>query len=69
MYQVLAMMLSQALIGPAKEWLGRPKPRLSLTKTTSYSSSSGYAVAGAPIASVIVLVPADPRRKNLKMTN
>jgi hypothetical protein len=60
---------SQVLISPVKEWQGRPKPPLSLVKLTRYSSPSGYAVAGAPIASVIVLVPADPRRKNLEMTN
>jgi hypothetical protein len=69
MYQFLAFMLSQVLIGPVKEWQGHPKLPLSLVKTTSYSSPSGYAVAGAPIASVIVLAPTDPRRKNLKMTN
>lgn len=68
-YWIVAMVLSQVLIGPVKEWYARPRPPLPLVETTSYSFPSGHAVAGAAIAIalVIVLVPAGPKRRNLEM--
>jgi undecaprenyl-diphosphatase len=68
-YWIVAMALSQVLIGPVKGWYARPRPPLPLVETTSYSFPSGHAVAGAAIAIalVIVLVPAGPKRRNLEM--
>jgi len=69
MYWALAMVLSQALVGPIKLLYGRPRPALPLVETTGYSFPSGHAVVGAvmAIALVIVLVPPGPRRRNLEM--
>ncbi len=66
---VLAMVVSQLMIGPVKALYLRARPPMSLVDTTSWSFPSGHAVAGAAIAiaAVIVLVPAGPRRRNLEM--
>ncbi len=66
---VLAMFVSQLLIGPVKDLYARPRPPLPLADTTGFSFPSGHATAGAAIAValVIVLVPAGPRRRNLEM--
>lgn len=66
---VLAMVVSQLMIGPVKALYMRARPPMSLVDTTSWSFPSGHAVAGAAIAiaAVIVLVPAGPRRRNLEM--
>ncbi len=66
---VVAMVLSQMLIGPVKELYSRARPPASLVETTGWSFPSGHSVAGATIAiaAVIVLVPAGPKRRNLEM--
>ena len=66
---VVAMILSQLLIGPVKNLYMRVRPPLSLVETTGWSFPSGHSVAGAAIAiaAVIVLVPAGPKRRNLEM--
>jgi membrane-associated phospholipid phosphatase len=66
---VLAMFVSQLLIGPVKDLYARPRPPMPLVDTTGFSFPSGHATAGAAIAValVIVLVPAGPRRRNLEM--
>lgn len=66
---VVAMVLSQLLIGPVKNIYQRPRPPLPLVETTSWSFPSGHAVATAAvaIALVFVLVPAGPRRRNLTL--
>ena len=66
---VLAIVVSQALIGPLKDLYMRARPPMSLVETTSWSFPSGHSVAGATIAiaAVIVLVPAGPKRRNLEM--
>lgn len=66
---VLAMFISQLMIGPVKELYGRARPPMSLVETNSWSFPSGHSVAGAAIAiaAVIVLVPAGPKRRNLEM--
>lgn len=68
-YWVIAMVVSQLLIGPVKALYARPRPPLPLVATTGYSFPSGHSVAGAAvaIALVIVLVPAGPRRRNLEV--
>jgi undecaprenyl-diphosphatase len=66
---VLAMAVSQVLIGPVKDLYMRSRPPMSLVETTSWSFPSGHSVAGAAIAValVIVLIPAGPRRRNLEV--
>lgn len=66
---VLAIVVSQAMIGPVKDLYMRARPPMSLVETTSWSFPSGHSVAGATIAiaAVIVLVPAGPKRRNLEM--
>ena len=69
MYWTLSMVLSQVLIGPLKALYERPRPDLALVETSGFSFPSGHAVVGAAIALslVVVLVPAGPPRRNLKM--
>lgn len=69
MYWALSMVLSQVLIGPLKALYERPRPDLPLVETSGFSFPSGHAVVGAAIALslVVVLVPAGPPRRNLKM--
>lgn len=66
---VLAMVVSQLMIGPVKDLYMRARPPTSLVDTTGWSFPSGHSVAGAAIAvaAVIVLVPAGPKRRNLEM--
>ena len=66
---VLAMVVSQLMIGPVKELYMRARPPMSLVESTSWSFPSGHSVAGATIAiaAVIVLVPAGPKRRNLEL--
>lgn len=66
---VLAIVVSQAMIGPVKDLYMRARPPMSLVEPTSWSFPSGHSVAGATIAiaAVIVLVPAGPKRRNLEM--
>lgn len=66
---VLAMAVSQMLIGPVKDLYTRTRPPMPLVETTSWSFPSGHSVAGAAIAValVIVLLPAGPRRRNFEM--
>jgi len=66
---VSAMALSQILIGPVKGVYERVRPPLPLVETTGWSFPSGHSVATATIAlaTVIVLVKAGPRRRNLEM--
>ena len=68
-FWVLAMAVSQFLIGPMKLLYERERPPMPLVETTSFSFPSGHAVAGAAIAVslVIVFVPSGPRRRNLEM--
>lgn len=63
---VVAMGLSQLLIGPVKGIYERPRPPLSLTVTSGFSFPSGHAVATGAIAVAlaIVLVPAGVKRRN-----
>lgn len=66
---ILAMAVSQLLIGPVKDLYMRPRPPVSLVLTTSWSFPSGHSVAGAAIAIalVIVLIPAGPKRRDFEM--
>ncbi len=66
---VVAMVVSQLMIGPVKSLYMRPRPTMSLVETSSWSFPSGHAVIGGAIAiaAVIVLVPAGPKRRNLEM--
>jgi len=66
---VLAMAVSQLLIGPIKDLYMRPRPPMSLVETTSWSFPSGHSVAGATIAvaAVILLVAPGPKRRNLEL--
>lgn len=66
---VIAMFVSQLMIGPIKDLYTRARPPDSLVETTSWSFPSGHSVAGAAIsiALVIVLVPAGARRRNWEM--
>lgn len=61
---VLAIVLSEALIGPTKAFLDRPRPEDSLVGTSGASFPSGHAVAAAvtAVGLVIVLVHAGHRR-------
>ena len=66
---VIAIGVSQLLIGPLKDLYMRVRPPMSLVEITNWSFPSGHSVSGAAIAiaAVIVLVPASPRRRNLEM--
>ena len=66
---ILAMAVSQLLIGPVKDLYMRVRPPLSIVETTSWSFPSGHSVAGAAIsiALVIVLIPAGPKRRDFEM--
>ena len=66
---VVAMVVSQMMVGPVKNLYMRPRPTMSLVETSSWSFPSGHAVVGGAIAiaAVIVLVPAGPKRRNLEM--
>ena len=66
---VVAMVVSQLMVGPVKSLYMRPRPSMSLVETSSWSFPSGHSVVGGAIAiaAVIVLVPAGPRRRNLEM--
>jgi undecaprenyl-diphosphatase len=66
---VVAMVVSQLMIGPVKGLYMRPRPTMSLVETSSWSFPSGHSVVGGAIAiaAVIVLVPAGPKRRNLEM--
>jgi undecaprenyl-diphosphatase len=66
---VVAMVVSQLMIGPVKGLYMRPRPTMSLVETSSWSFPSGHAVVGGAIAiaAVIVLVPAGPKRRNLEL--
>lgn len=66
---VVAMVVSQLMIGPVKSLYMRPRPTMSLVETSSWSFPSGHSVVGGAIAiaAVIVLVPAGPKRRNLEM--
>ncbi len=61
---VLAVALSEALIGPTKTLLDRPRPDGSLVGTSGASFPSGHAIAAAvtAVGLVIVLVHAGHRR-------
>ena len=66
---ILAMAVSQVLIGPVKDLYMRARPPLSIVETTSWSFPSGHSVAGAAIAIalVIVLISAGPKRRDFEM--
>ncbi len=61
---VLAVVTSEALIGPLKALYARPRPPDGLLETTSFSFPSGHAIAGAvtAVGLVIVLLPPGSRR-------
>ncbi len=66
---VVAMVVSQQLIGPVKNLYERPRPPLPLVETTGFSFPSGHAVATGAIAVglAIVLVPAGLRRRTTEL--
>lgn len=66
---MLAMFISQLMVGPVKGFYERPRPTMSLAETSSWSFPSGHSVVGAAmaVAAVIVLVPAGPKRRNLEL--
>jgi len=68
-FWVLAMVMSQLLVGPVKAIYERARPPFPLVETTGYSFPSGHSVAGAAVAIslVIVLIPAGSRRRNWEM--
>ncbi|HUP72927.1 MAG TPA: phosphatase PAP2 family protein [Acidimicrobiales bacterium] len=57
---VLAVVTSEALIGPLKALYDRPRPIGSLVETSSPSFPSGHAIAGAVTAVGIVIVMLPP---------
>ncbi|MGI9022806.1 MAG: phosphatase PAP2 family protein [Acidimicrobiales bacterium] len=61
---VLAIVTSEALIGPLKALYARPRPPQAILETSSYSFPSGHAIAGAvtAVGLVIVLLPPGSRR-------
>ncbi|MBA3268026.1 MAG: phosphatase PAP2 family protein [Acidimicrobiia bacterium] len=61
---VLAIVTSEALIGPLKALYARPRPPQGILETTSYSFPSGHAIAGAvtAVGLVIVLLPPGSKR-------
>lgn len=66
---VLAIILSEPLIGILKAAYGRPRPPVALVDVTTGAFPSGHAVAGAVVAIslVIVLVQPGPARRNLEI--
>lgn len=60
----LAVVTSEALIGPLKVLYERPRPPASVVATHGFSFPSGHAVAGAvtAVGLVLVLLPPGPRR-------
>jgi undecaprenyl-diphosphatase len=66
---VLAIVLSEPLIGTLKAAYGRPRPPVALVEEVTGSFPSGHAVAGAvtAISLVIVLVNPGPPRRNLEI--
>ena len=66
---LLAILLSEPLIGLLKAAYGRPRPSVALVEETTGSFPSGHAVAGAVVAIslVIVLVQPGPARRNLEI--
>ena len=66
---VLAILLSEPLIGPLKALYGRPRPPIALVEEVTGSFPSGHAVAGAvaAISLVIVLVQPGAARRNLEI--
>ncbi|HEX2272845.1 MAG TPA: phosphatase PAP2 family protein [Acidimicrobiales bacterium] len=60
----LAVVTSEALIGPLKVLYERPRPPASVVPTHGFSFPSGHAVAGAvtAVGLVLVLLPPGPRR-------
>ena len=56
----LAVVSSEALIGPVKAWVDRPRPPDSLIETSGAAFPSGHAIAGAVTAVGVVLVVAAP---------
>lgn len=66
---LLAIILSEPLIGLLKAAYGRPRPPIALVEETTGSFPSGHAVAGAVVAIslVIVLVQPGPARRNLEI--
>ena len=61
---VLAIVTSEALIGPLKALYERPRPPAGVIATHGFSFPSGHAVAGAvtAVGLVLVLLPPGPRR-------
>ena len=57
---VLAVVTSEALIGPLKALYERPRPPGSLVETSTYSFPSGHAIAGAVTAVGLVIVMLPP---------
>ena len=57
---LLAVVTSELLIGPVKEWTDRPRPPGALIETTGASFPSGHAIATAVTAVGLVLVLAHP---------
>lgn len=60
----LAVVTSEALIGPPKAFYDRPRPPAGLLESHSGSFPSGHAIAGAvtAVGLVLVLLPPGPRR-------
>lgn len=66
---VLAIVVSEPLIGLLKAAYGRPRPAVALVNEVTGAFPSGHAVAGAVVAIslVIVLVHPGPARRNLEI--
>lgn len=66
---VIAIVVSEPLIGILKALYGRPRPPIALVDLTTGSFPSGHAVAGSVVAVslVIVLVRPGPARRNLEI--
>lgn len=66
---ILAIIVSEPLIGILKAAYGRPRPPVALVEETTGSFPSGHAVAGAVVALslVIVFVQPGPARRNMEI--
>ena len=66
---ILAIVISEPLIGILKAAYGRPRPPVALVEETTGSFPSGHAVAGAVVALslVIVFVQPGPARRNMEI--
>lgn len=66
---LMAIALSEPLIGILKAWYDRPRPSQHLVTEVTGAFPSGHAVAGSVVALslVIVLVPRGPARRNLEI--